>query len=294
MRSRVIQIRGFGLRRMLRMRALRTREFIAERRRDRVVRGLAKKERPLLEEARRANEAAYRDSGAPLVTVTIATWNRGEILASRTLPSVLGQTYEKFEVVVVGDCCTDRTGELIADLADPRITFINLPVRGDYPLDSFARHCVAGSIPMIHARDRARGLWIAHLDDDEVWHPMHLQLLLDRARETDAELVWGRARYEIGPGEWRTEGEEDFDRFDLPHSSVMFRTYLRLFREDMNCWQVGLGADRHRFRRMYHAGVRPAFVDNVITQAPLRPGTTRSWAEAEDREVFDETSDRNR
>jgi glycosyltransferase involved in cell wall biosynthesis len=273
---------GLGLRRRIRRIGASSKSALLEARRHATLRVTAVGERRLLDAARRT----WRDDGAaePLVSVTVATWNRGAILAERTIPSVLAQSHRNFELIVVGDCCDDDTAERLARIDDPRLRFVNLPERGNYPEERFKRHCVAGSIPMMVAREMAQGLWISHLDDDEVYAPDHIAALLARAREADAELVWGRARYEIAPGEWRVEGSPAFETYDIPHSTAFMRSYLKLFREDMECWKLELGADRHRFRRMRLAGVRAAFLDRTVTVGPLRPDTTRQWAEAEDRE----------
>ncbi|MDO8665381.1 MAG: glycosyltransferase, partial [Gemmatimonadales bacterium] len=63
----------------------------------------------------------------------IATYNRGAVLCERTIPTVLAQTYPHFELLIVGDHCTDDTEERVKALKDPRIRFVNLPERGNYP-----------------------------------------------------------------------------------------------------------------------------------------------------------------
>jgi len=63
---------------------------------------------------------------SPLVSVIIATYNRGRILVERTLPSIFSQSYQNFEVVIVGDHCPDNTPELLAKMKDPRVRFYNL------------------------------------------------------------------------------------------------------------------------------------------------------------------------
>src|SRR5580704_16824391 len=76
------------------------RELAGERR-------LRRDDRRYLATARAANDAA--DAVAePLVTVRIATAGRLELLMQRALPSVLGQTYENLEILVVGDGCADE------------------------------------------------------------------------------------------------------------------------------------------------------------------------------------------
>src|SRR3989442_337697 len=79
----------------------------------------------------------------PLVSVCIATYNRADLLVNRALRSVLNQTYRNIEVVVVGDCCTDSTEEQVTRLKDERVTFINLPKRGEYPQQPQWRWMVA-------------------------------------------------------------------------------------------------------------------------------------------------------
>src|SRR5688500_3295497 len=53
------------------------------------------------------------DEREPLITIRIATYNLAEILVERALASVRRQTYERFEVIVVGDACTDDTEQRV-------------------------------------------------------------------------------------------------------------------------------------------------------------------------------------
>ena len=75
----------------------------------------------------------------------MATFNRAPLLLSRCLPSILKQTYGNIEVIVVGDACTDATAELIHEIPDRRLRFLNLPQRGHYPTDPNLRWMVAGT-----------------------------------------------------------------------------------------------------------------------------------------------------
>jgi glycosyltransferase involved in cell wall biosynthesis len=273
-------LRGFGLRRRLKILLVSAQATVRERQRNFVLRWYARRDRPLLEAARRT---ATPSTAQPLVTVTIATWNRAELLRERTIPALLAQTYQNFEVRIVGDCCTDGTRKIVESFGDPRLHFVNLPVRGPYPDDPFKRHCIAGIGPIMAARSQALGEWIAHLDDDEEWVPEHLSLLVERATlGDDPELLWGRARYETAPGVWIEQGDPDLRKLDIPHSTVMFRTYLRSFEDSPTSYRLRLGSDHHRFQRMLLCGVRTAYVNEVITVGALRPGTTANWSQAED------------
>ena len=64
------------------------------------------------------NEHKYKIKNTnPLITVCIPTYNRGPILIERAVKSVLSQTYQNFELMIVGDHCTDDTQELVSKIA---------------------------------------------------------------------------------------------------------------------------------------------------------------------------------
>lgn len=241
----------------------------------------AMKERRLVEAARRVS--ARSQIGPPLVSVVIATYNRADLLLSRAIRSALEQDYPRVEVVVVGDRCTDDTEARIRALGDHRVRFENLAVRGPYPSNPEHLHKVAGVGPINRAIELARGEWVAHLDDDEEFTRDHVSALVSVVAGTDAEVVWGRTRYEMRPGQWAEQGTRRLSRLDAAHSAIMFRTYLRCLRYDPEAWKFGIGADHHLLMRMRLCGVRTAFVDRIITVGALRPGTTKPWAGAEDR-----------
>lgn len=254
--------------------------------RDILLRIRSQFERKDLEEARKLHEHEYVHPSDPLVSITIATYNRAEILVNRTLPSVFAQSYQNFEIIVVGDGCMDNTPDLINSITDPRLRFINLPERGAYPEDPSRRHFVAGTFPINRALQEVTGLWIAHLDDDEVWSVDHLEVLLRFAQSHSLEFVSGFAMVELAPGDWRELTSSSFNEAggrNIHHSTVMFRTYLRLFKFDPKAWWYNMGGDWHTFMRMAYCGVKDGVVNRVVNEAPLRPGTTRPWALAEDR-----------
>lgn len=237
----------------------------------------------------RKNRAAhcdvYREHEAhkPLVSVTIATYNRADILAKTTIPSVLNQTYQNFEIIIIGDGCSDNTQEELDKLTDSRVFFYNLPKRSIYPNKAELRWMVAGSIPMNHAITLAKGEWIAHLDDDDVWLPQHLESLLHHAYAHNLEAVYSQSSYEKSPGIWETYGRLPFYKYNVTHSAFMMRQYLRIFPYSSTSWKLRLPSDSHMFMRMAHAGVRSGFLEKVTVQIPLRPNTTRNGPAAEDR-----------
>jgi glycosyltransferase involved in cell wall biosynthesis len=69
----------------------------------------------------------HGEMSCPAISVVIATYNRSRALA-HAIESVLGQTFTDWELIVVGDACTDDTAEIVARYveADPRVRFVNL------------------------------------------------------------------------------------------------------------------------------------------------------------------------
>lgn len=200
----------------------------------------------------------------PLVSVCIPTYNRGEILTKRTIPSVLKQTYQNFEIVVVGDNCTDDTEISIKKLSDDRIKFYNLPERGKYPEDPYKRWMVAGTVPANKAIELSTGAWIAPLDDDDEFSEDHLETLLNFALEHNYEMVYGVVRMEVRPDEWINLGSYPLKEGHISHLTVLYQSKLNFFRYDINAWKYEEPADWNMWRRMNEAGVKIGFIDKVV------------------------------
>lgn len=239
-----------------------------------------------LHRARQEPVQSY-SKGDPLISVVIATYNRADLLVERSLKSVLAQTYQNFEVIVVGDGCTDHTAEAIATLHDPRIHYFNLNERGKYPQNP--KHCwfVAGTLPVNYGNKQAKGLWIAHLDDDEIFTPEHLEKLLRAAQNGNYEFVYSKVRQEQQPGVWVNVGKTPMIKYlymnYCGHSTTLWRNYLNCFNYDINSWRINVPGDFNRWSRLLLAGVRIGFLPEVTAIAPLRPGVTLFGHLSEDR-----------
>lgn len=62
----------------------------------------------------------------PLVSVVLPTWNRAEYLP-RAMDSVLAQSYERLELIVVDDGSTDQTRQVVEAMKDGRIRYMRTP-----------------------------------------------------------------------------------------------------------------------------------------------------------------------
>jgi glycosyltransferase involved in cell wall biosynthesis len=100
------------------------------------------------------------------VTVIIPTYNWATVLPC-SIGSVLDQTYRDFELLVIGDACTDESERVVGSIDDPRVHWHNLAVNTAHQ-----------SGPNNEGLRRASGEVIAYLGHDDLWLPRHLEVLV--------------------------------------------------------------------------------------------------------------------
>lgn len=113
----------------------------------------------------------------PAVSVVIPTYNSGRFV-THAIESVLAQSFEDIEIIVVDDGSTDGTEARVA-VYGPQISYVERPHRGP----GAARN---------HGAALARGEWLAFLDADDFWYPRRLELQLTMAdAHKNLEFVTG-------------------------------------------------------------------------------------------------------
>lgn len=136
----------------------------------------------------------------PQVSVITATYNRPQVLA-HAIRSVRHSAFEDWELLVVGDACSDETAATVASFGDDRIRFINLP-----------ENCGEQSGPNNEGVRRARGRYIAFLNHDDSYFPDHLTEAVAFCERTGADLVWSPVLVALPP-----EGAESDERTAAGH-----------------------------------------------------------------------------
>ncbi len=112
----------------------------------------------------------------PRVTVIIATYNWSSVLRY-AVGSVLRQTMPDFELLVVGDGCTDDSEQVVASLGDPRVRWINLPSNSGHQ-----------SAPNNEGLRQALGELVAYLGHDDLWLPHHLESHMEKIGKSRATV----------------------------------------------------------------------------------------------------------
>lgn len=97
-----------------------------------------------------------------MISVIIPTYNRARTI-ERSVNSVLQQTYKDIECIVVDDCSTDNTKEIVENITDTRVRY--------YCLEKNFGACVARN----YGVEKAKGDYIAFQDSDDEWLPNKLE-----------------------------------------------------------------------------------------------------------------------
>ena len=123
-----------------------------------------------------------------------------EAYVEKCLGSLLTQTHEDLEIIVVNDCSTDKTMDIVGKFTDERIKVVN---HSQNMGAGWARRTGIGA---------ATGDYVITVDGDDWLAPDFIEALAKNAEETDADIVSG------GITSVWSEDYEEVKRF-LPHVS---------------------------------------------------------------------------
>lgn len=112
-----------------------------------------------------------------MVSVIIPAYNRANVI-QRAIESVLNQTYKDLELIVVDDCSTDNTKEIVESINDSRVKYFCLPKNSGA--------CAARNKGI----DLAKGELIAFQDSDDEWLPSKLEIQVHLLQTENTDIVF--------------------------------------------------------------------------------------------------------
>lgn len=124
----------------------------------------------------------------PLVSVIMPAYN-AERYIKESIASVLNQTYQNFELIIVNDCSADKTLEIVESIVekDKRVVLLNNTT----------------NLGCADSRNRAlqvaKGKYIAFCDSDDIWEKEKIQKQLNHIRIQNVDMVF--TAYEMIDGE---------------------------------------------------------------------------------------------
>lgn len=192
----------------------------------------------------------------PLVSVAICTHNRAHFL-KEAIQSVLNQTFQDFEILIIGDGISDDTGEVVEHFKDARIRYFPMPHQGI----SCARNMAA---------DLARGAYTAVLDDDDLMHPRRLEWQVSSLEEGTVGNVGAFVNFENTHGTMRLvfgddpSTENSLRRGGAPgHSTWLIKTsVLKQVRYDEG---IQAAVDNNIFLRILLSGYKFSHTGKPLT-----------------------------
>ncbi len=204
-----------------------------------------------------------------LISVIIPTYNRCDKL-KKAMESVLAQTYDNIELLIIDDGSTDHTQEMVEGIADERVRYIRLPQN------------MGAAAARNEGVRQVRGELIAFHDSDDLWVPEKLEKQMNYWKEhPEFSMIYCAYLFHIDNHEFRTPDmnrgdlEGDILQYLLLKNSVGTPTMLmrkRCFEEvggfntSLHCledWEFVI-----RFAESYYIG----YVDEVLVNAFFSSG----------------------
>lgn len=98
-----------------------------------------------------------------LVSIIMPSYNTAKYI-KESIESVISQTYVNWELIIVDDCSTDNTDDVVKQfLSDTRIKYLKNETNS------------GAAVSRNRAIKEAQGRWIAFLDSDDLWSPEKLE-----------------------------------------------------------------------------------------------------------------------
>ncbi|MBK8505686.1 MAG: glycosyltransferase family 2 protein [Saprospiraceae bacterium] len=115
------------------------------------------------------------------LSIILPTHNRADVIAF-AIRSVLYQSFQDYELLIVGDGCTDQTVQVVKEFDDPRIQWLDLPKA---PYFGYANRNIAFK--------EAKGDYIGFMAHDDIILPDHFELLVSHLEDNpQLELAYSR------------------------------------------------------------------------------------------------------
>ena len=124
-----------------------------------------------------------------LVSIVMPSYNTSDYIGG-SIESVLEQTYPYWELIIVDDCSTDNTDEVVEKyLSDSRIRYLKNEKNS------------GAAVSRNYALREAKGKWIAFLDSDDLWSPEKLEKQLSFMIENDYKFTYTDYKIKLN-GQW--------------------------------------------------------------------------------------------
>ncbi len=171
-----------------------------------------------------------------LISIIMAVYN-AEKTIEYAIDSVLNQTYPNFELLVINDCSTDGTAELVSSIMakDCRVRLISNEKNSGV------------SCTRKNGLNEAKGAWIAILDSDDAWAPEKLEKQIALQKKMNAELLFTGSAFMDSDGhaiDWYLHAPERVTYRQLLKQNVLSNSSA-LVRKELYAKYYAIGDKMH-------------------------------------------------
>ncbi|MFN2508277.1 MAG: glycosyltransferase [Chthoniobacterales bacterium] len=114
----------------------------------------------------------------PTASIVVAAYNRANVLRY-AIQSVMRSTNPDWELIVIGDGCTDDSEQVVRSFSDPRITFQNLPANTG-----------GQSAPHNAGVALSKGKYVLFLNQDDMYFADHIERAIYFMETSGTDLAW--------------------------------------------------------------------------------------------------------
>ena len=207
-------------------------------------------------------------SDKPKISVLMPVYN-GDQFLDKSIKSVLNQTFNNFEYIIINDGSTDDSLKIIESYEDNRIKIIN-----------FSKN-MGIATALNNGLNAAKGYYIARQDQDDISHPERFMLQIEYLENNDVDLVDTNFIFIDENDKYIQDYEKRYFNpdetlshlffYELVHASIMCKRLL--FTKDNIQYQKRPTEDYDLFIRLAKAGMRAGRLDQKLIKQRKHPNS---------------------
>ena len=207
-------------------------------------------------------------SDKPKISVLMPVYN-GEQFLDKSINSILNQTFNNFEYIIINDGSMDDSLKIIESYEDSRIKIINFPKN------------MGISAALNNGLNVAKGDYIARQDQDDISHPERFMLQVEYLKNNDVDLVDANFIFIDENDHYIQDYEKRYFNpeetlshlffYELVHASIMCKRLI--FTKYNIQYRKRPTEDYDLFIRLAKAGMRAGRLDKKLIKQRKHPGS---------------------
>lgn len=123
-----------------------------------------------------------------LISIIMPSYNTGKYIKD-SIDSIIAQTYKNWELIIIDDCSTDNSNEIIESYSEPRIRLLKNKTN------------LGAALSRNSGLREAKGKYIAFIDSDDIWVSEKLEKQVDFIKKNDYAFIFSDYRICLN-GKW--------------------------------------------------------------------------------------------